>query len=341
MKRLLFLSLVVCSVLSTLTLSAQKKSAPGKVVATAPVTLNTAADSISYALGLNMVQSGLKPYLMQMGVITDTIAVKADYASRIANETNAAAKEKLNEEMKFKLDSINTANTANIEEFLTGFTKTMKQDKSSAALNAGISVGSQLSAMMENFSKEVMGGEGKMNVDAFVSAFSSAMTNGKSLIDNPEAILKDATDKAQTAKDAAQDEILKKEYANQIAEGEKFMDENKTKPGVVTLPSGLQYRVITEGTGAKPTASDRVTVQYKGTLTDGTVFDSSIDRGEPATFGVSQVIKGWTEALQLMPTGSKWELYIPYYLAYGSHEQGIIKPFSNLIFEVELIDIPK
>ncbi len=97
--------------------------------------------------------------------------------------------------------------------------------------------------------------------------------------------------------------------------------------------------MITEGTGAKPTATDRVKVHYHGTLIDGTVFDSSVERGEPATFGVGQVIKGWTEALQLMPVGSKWALYIPYDLAYGGRDTGKIKPFSNLIFEVELLGI--
>jgi FKBP-type peptidyl-prolyl cis-trans isomerase FklB len=141
--------------------------------------------------------------------------------------------------------------------------------------------------------------------------------------------------------EAKKAEDMKAEYTSQIAEDDKFMAENKTVDGVVTLPSGLQYKVITEGTGAKPVATDRVTVHYKGTLLDGTVFDSSLDRGEPATFGVGQVIKGWTEALQLMPVGSKWMLYIPYDLAYGAREQGSIKPFSNLVFEVELIDIPK
>jgi FKBP-type peptidyl-prolyl cis-trans isomerase FklB len=119
------------------------------------------------------------------------------------------------------------------------------------------------------------------------------------------------------------------------------MSENGSREGVVTLPSGLQYEILTEGKGAIPTDTDRVKVHYHGTLIDGTVFDSSVERGEPATFGVTQVIAGWTEALQLMPVGSKWKLYIPYDLAYGSSDRGSIKPFSNLIFEVELIGIEK
>ena len=103
----------------------------------------------------------------------------------------------------------------------------------------------------------------------------------------------------------------------------------------------MQYKVITNGTGEKPTATDRVKVHYHGTLMDGTVFDSSVERGEPTVFGVGQVIKGWTEALELMPVGSKWILYIPYDLAYGGRDAGKIKPFSNLIFEVELLEIEK
>ncbi len=127
-----------------------------------------------------------------------------------------------------------------------------------------------------------------------------------------------------------------------VEEGKKFLAENKKKEGVVTTASGLQYKIIKEGTGKKPTAADRVKVHYKGTLIDGTQFDSSYDRGQPATFGVTQVIKGWTEALQLMKEGAKWELYIPYDLAYGSRGAGAdIKPFSTLIFTVELLEIVK
>ena len=121
--------------------------------------------------------------------------------------------------------------------------------------------------------------------------------------------------------------------------GEAFLAENRTKQGVVTTESGLQYRVITTGRGRTPSATDRVRVHYHGTQIDGTVFDSSIERGEPAVFGVSQVISGWTEALQMMPVGSKWVLYIPQELAYGSHNVGVIAPYSALIFEVELLGI--
>ncbi|MBQ5925386.1 MAG: FKBP-type peptidyl-prolyl cis-trans isomerase, partial [Paludibacteraceae bacterium] len=122
----------------------------------------------------------------------------------------------------------------------------------------------------------------------------------------------------------------------------KFLAENAKRANVVTLESGLQYEVITEAIGQKPVASDKVKVHYHGTLIDGTVFDSSVRRGEPATFGVTQVIQGWVEALQLMPVGSKWKLYIPYQLAYGEQGAGqMIAPYSALIFEVELLEIVK
>jgi FKBP-type peptidyl-prolyl cis-trans isomerase FklB len=125
------------------------------------------------------------------------------------------------------------------------------------------------------------------------------------------------------------------------AEGEAFLAENAKKEGVHSTPSGLQYEIIEAGNGAKPVATDTVKVHYHGTLIDGTVFDSSVTRGMPATFGVHQVIKGWTEALQLMPVGSKYRLYIPQDLAYGAqpHPGGAIKPFMALIFDVELISI--
>jgi FKBP-type peptidyl-prolyl cis-trans isomerase FklB len=124
--------------------------------------------------------------------------------------------------------------------------------------------------------------------------------------------------------------------------GEAFLAENKKQPGVVSLPSGLQYQVIKESTGVKPSATDKVKVHYTGSLLDGTIFDSSVQRGEPLEIAVNGVIAGWIEALQLMPVGSKWKLFIPSHLAYGDNGAGpTIKPGSTLIFEVELLDIVK
>lgn len=132
---------------------------------------------------------------------------------------------------------------------------------------------------------------------------------------------------------------LNKEKAEaNLKSGQDFLAQNKTRPGVVETPSGLQYEIITEGKGPKPGATSKVTCHYHGTLIDGTVFDSSVQRGQPATFPLNMVIKGWTEALQLMPTGSKWRLFLPSQLAYGERQTGsYIGPNSTLIFEVELI----
>lgn len=137
-----------------------------------------------------------------------------------------------------------------------------------------------------------------------------------------------------------QNESMKKGAAN-LKVGEKFLAENKAKAGVITLPSGLQYQIMTAGTGAKPASSDKVKVHYHGTLIDGTIFDSSVERGQPAEFGVTQVIQGWVEALQLMPVGSKWKLFIPANLAYGPQGPPSIGPNQVLIFEVELLEIVK
>ena len=135
-------------------------------------------------------------------------------------------------------------------------------------------------------------------------------------------------------------ELEEKMNAENIEKGKTFLAENAKKEGIVTLPSGLQYEVITEGNGKKPSATDRVKCHYEGTLIDGTLFDSSIKRGQPAVFGVNQVIKGWVEALQLMSEGSKWRLFIPSELGYGAQQAGeMIPPHSTLIFEVELIEI--
>ena len=131
-----------------------------------------------------------------------------------------------------------------------------------------------------------------------------------------------------------------KKFEGNVAEGKKFLEENKKRPEVKTTNSGLQYEIMKAGAGAKPTANDKVTVHYHGTLLNGTVFDSSVERGQPATFGVNQVIPGWVEGLQLMPLGAKWKFFIPYDLAYGERGAGgEIGPFATLVFEVELLKI--
>jgi FKBP-type peptidyl-prolyl cis-trans isomerase FklB len=153
-------------------------------------------------------------------------------------------------------------------------------------------------------------------------------------------------DEIKTVMTDLQNQVRQKQEEKRLAavetnkkEGAAFLAANATKAGVVTLPSGLQYKVLVAGTGPKPTADDQVVCNYRGTLLDKTEFDSSYKRGQPATFGVSGVIKGWTEALQLMPVGSKWQLFIPSDLAYGERGQRTIEPNATLIFEVELLSI--
>jgi len=164
-----------------------------------------------------------------------------------------------------------------------------------------------------------------------------AIAGGKTVLTEDEAKAVMANLQANLRKDQAEKAQLAGE-ANKKA-GDAFLAENKTKDGVVTLPSGLQYKILTRGTGPKPAATDTVVCNYKGTLIDNTEFDSSYSRNQPLTIPVSGVIKGWTEALQLMPVGSKWQLFIPSDLAYGPQAKGPIGPNSTLIFDVELLSI--
>jgi FKBP-type peptidyl-prolyl cis-trans isomerase FklB len=172
-----------------------------------------------------------------------------------------------------------------------------------------------------------------LNVALLAQGIKDIMDSNKLLIDQEKA-----NQEIQAYFEAAQ----KKKSEAVIQEGEKFLAENKKRKGVITTASGLQYEIIKEGTGPKPTLTDKVTTHYHGTKIDGTIFDSSVQRGQPATFPVNGVIAGWTEALQLMPVGSKWKLYVPYNLAYGERGAGgSIGPYTTLIFEVELISIDK
>jgi FKBP-type peptidyl-prolyl cis-trans isomerase FklB len=173
-----------------------------------------------------------------------------------------------------------------------------------------------------------------LNVDAFMAGLKDALAERKPLLSEQE--VRETMMAFQKQLQEKQTEMSKK---NEAA-GEKFLAENKTKEGVKTTASGLQYKVLKEGNGAQPKATDTVTVNYRGTLIDGTEFDSSYKRGQPATFPVSGVIKGWTEALQLMKVGSKYQLFIPANLAYGDRSPGPQIPAgSTLIFEVELLDV--
>ncbi|RBL88709.1 FKBP-type peptidyl-prolyl cis-trans isomerase [Chitinophaga flava] len=197
----------------------------------------------------------------------------------------------------------------------------LKNRMDSVSYGIGVSIAENLKAQ----------GLSNVNTVVLAKAIQDALTN-KSLTLSKEQSEMSISNYLQQLK-------AEKSAKNREA-GEKFLAENKVKPGVVTLPSGLQYLILKAGTGTKPTLNDKVKTHYHGTLIDGTVFDSSVERGEPISFPVSGVIKGWTEALQLMPVGSKWRLFIPADLAYGDRGAGPkIGPASALVFDVELLEI--
>lgn len=187
-----------------------------------------------------------------------------------------------------------------------------------------------------NVGRNIKRQAGDVDVDALLAGMKDAMKGEKLKFSDEEAqaIMAEFQTKMQAAQTA--------KASVAAAAGKEYLDKNGKREGVVTLPSGLQYEVLKKGEGEKPTAESNVKVHYHGTLTDGSVFDSSVERGEPAEFGVGQVIKGWTEALQLMPVGSKWKLFIPANLAYGDQSPSPKIPGgSALVFEVELLGINK
>lgn len=173
----------------------------------------------------------------------------------------------------------------------------------------------------------------QIDMEAFMRGFKDAMAGKES------AVTEAQLEKAMESLRAEVEQRAQVEAKQNEKTGADFLAANKSKEGVVTLPSGLQYKILKAGTGPKPKATDTVKTHYEGTFIDGGVFDSSIKRGEPATFPVNGVIAGWTEALQLMPVGSKWQLFVPAALGYGDSQTGPIKPNSTLIFEVELLSI--
>ena len=199
-------------------------------------------------------------------------------------------------------------------------------DKVSYAL--GLGIGQQLAQM----------GADDLNVDDFAQSIKDVLAGNELKVSHREAqqIVQEYFAKKEEKMNAERAEKGKAAKA----EGEKYLAENAKKDGVITLPSGLQYQVLKEGNGKKPTAKDSVKCHYEGFLIDGTVFDSSIQRGEPAVFGLQQVIAGWTEGLQLMQEGAKYRFFIPYRLAYGEGGAGAsIPPFAALVFDVELIEV--
>ena len=229
--------------------------------------------------------------------------------------------------------------TAYMDDFIKGLNDGANagDDKKKAAYYAGIQIGQQISnQMVKGINHEVFGDDSTKTISLknFMAGFVSGTTGKKGLM-----TVEQAAQVAQAKMMAIKAKNMEKEYGPNKVAGEKFLAANKKKPGVVTLPSGVQYKVIKEGNGPMPKDTSMVKVQYEGKTIDGKVFESSYKRGEPISLRANQVIKGWTEALVHMPVGSVWEVYIPQNLAYGEREQGQIKPFSVLIFKIELLSL--
>lgn len=309
---------------------------------TPKASLKNSVDSVSYAYGVSVAEQGLVQHLEQQGVLQSTSGIRNEYQMRIAS-ADSTQRVVLEKEMKAKIDSVNKINAPRFNEFVKGLKASFNIEKNSPYA-MGLSVGTQFSQqMLPQINSLLFASDSTktLNNDQLMAGLISVL-KGEQLAMNASdanALVQSEIEKAQLAEQARQEEELKLQYADSIAAGDAFMAENAKREGVVTLPSGLQYEVLKEGKGAIPTETDRVKVHYHGTLINGTVFDSSVNRGEPTSFGVTQVIPGWTEALKLMPVGSKWRLYVPYNLAYGAQDRGAIKPFSNLIFDVELLGI--
>lgn len=333
MKRIHMLALGAFAALGLFTVSCDGGVGSQKAV------LKTSNDSLSYAYGVKL-SEGLDQYLISVNIIQDTAAVRMNYSQMIAAEADAAKKDLLQKEFTTKLDSINKANSTNMAKFLKGMNESFMAADNESPYFQGIQIGERLKQMTKEVENQPFFADSKekLNKSLFITGLLNSVQKETLALTNAAEL---TTAKEQAARDAAQakqDEALKQQYAAKVDSAHIYMDENKTKAGILTLPGGVQYKVIKEGTGAKPTATNQVKVFYRGTLTNGTEFDSNMGK-EPATFGVGQVIKGWQEALQAMPVGSKWLIYIPFEQGYGFQGSGPIPPCANLIFEVELLDI--
>ena len=225
--------------------------------------------------------------------------------------------------------------TAYMAEFIQGFNEAVAglNDKRQKARLAGMQIAEQVTdRMLKNLKNDLTDAIDSIETPLFYRGFTDILVNDTTVLNMANAT-KIQQEKLQVNRKAKAEKLTKA--------GREFLAANAKKPGIITTPSGLQYEVLTQGTGDVPQKTDKVKVHYEGKLIDGTVFDSSIQRGEPAVFGLNQVIKGWTEGLSLMPVGSKWRLYVPQELGYGERQAGKIPPYSTLIFDVELLGIEK
>ena len=282
------------------------------------------------------------------------VAVMAIAAAAFTGCGNSTPKASLKSDVDTMSYAIGLAQTQGLKEYLVGslgvdtaymgeFIKGLNEganagdNKKKAAYYAGIQIGQQISTrMIKGINHEVFGDDSTKTISMknFMAGF-VAGTTGKGALMTVDS----AQNVAQALMQAIKAREMEKTYGSNKAAGEKFLAANAKKDGVKTLPSGVQYKVIKEGNGAIPADTSLVKVHYEGRLLNDSVFDSSYKRGEPINLRCNQTIKGWTDAMVHMPAGSIWEVYIPQDLAYGEREQGIIKPFSMLIFKIELLEV--
>ena len=282
------------------------------------------------------------------------VAVMAIAAAAFTGCGNSTPKASLKSDVDTMSYAIGLAQTQGLKEYLVGslgvdtaymaeFIKGLNEganagdNKKKAAYYAGIQIGQQISTrMIKGINHEVFGEDSTKTISMknFMAGFISG-TTGKGALMSVDS----AQNVAQNMMQAIKAREMEKTYGPNKEAGEKFLAANAKKDGVKTLPSGVQYKVIKEGTGAIPADTSLVKVHYEGRLLNDSIFDSSYKRGEPISLRCNQTIKGWTDAMVHMPAGSIWEVYIPQDLAYGEREQGIIKPFSMLIFKIELLEV--
>ena len=282
------------------------------------------------------------------------VAAMAIAAAAFTGCGNSTPKANLKSDVDTMSYAIGMAQTQGLKEYLVGslgvdtaymadFIKGLNEganagdNKKKAAYYAGIQIGQQISTrMIKGINHEVFGDDSTKTISLknFMAGFVSGTTGkgGLMTVDSAQVV-------AQTLMQAIKTKEMEKTYGPNKEAGEKFLASNAKKDGVKTLPSGVQYKVIKEGTGAIPADTSLVKVHYEGRLLNDSIFDSSYKRGEPINLRCNQTIKGWTDAMVHMPAGSVWEVYIPQELAYGEREQGIIKPFSMLIFKIELLEV--
>ena len=282
------------------------------------------------------------------------VAVMAIAAATFTGCGNSTPKANLKSDVDTLSYAIGMAQTTGLKEYLVGslgvdtaymsdFIKGLNEganagdNKKQAAYYAGIQIGQQIAnQMMKGINRQIFGDDSTKTISMknFMAGFVSGTTGkgGLMTLDSAQVV-------AQTMMQAIKTREMEKTYGPNKEAGEKFLAANAKKEGVKTLPSGVQYKVIKEGTGAIPSDTSLVKVHYEGRLLNDTIFDSSYKRGEPINLRCNQTIKGWTDAMVHMPAGSVWEVYIPQELAYGEREQGEIKPFSMLIFKIELLEV--